>query len=75
VFFIWHISPTKTVADARMRETTIGSGGSGNATDMPRALNSLAGTKFNDADAGRTGRQGRSGATTLDSAARPSVLR
>jgi tripartite-type tricarboxylate transporter receptor subunit TctC len=46
VFFTWHTSPTKTVADARTRETTMGSSGSGDTTDTPRALNSLAGTKF-----------------------------
>lgn len=46
VFFTWHTSPTKTIADARLRETTMGSSGSGDTTDTPRALNSLAGTKF-----------------------------
>ena len=46
VFFTWHTSATKTLADARTRETTLGSSGSGDTTDTPRTLNTLAGTKF-----------------------------
>jgi len=46
VFFAWHTSPTKTFADARKRETLMGSSGSGLTTDTPRALNALAGSKF-----------------------------
>jgi tripartite-type tricarboxylate transporter receptor subunit TctC len=46
IFFTWHASPTKSFADALKRETTIGSSGSGDTTDVPRALDALAGAKF-----------------------------
>ncbi|HZT50484.1 MAG TPA: tripartite tricarboxylate transporter substrate-binding protein [Stellaceae bacterium] len=46
IYFSWHTSPTRRVEDARTRETTLGSSGSGDTTDTPRALNRLAGTKF-----------------------------
>jgi tripartite-type tricarboxylate transporter receptor subunit TctC len=46
LFFTWHTSPTKTFADAQKRETTLGSTGSGDTTDPPRALDALAGAKF-----------------------------
>jgi tripartite-type tricarboxylate transporter receptor subunit TctC len=46
LFFTWHSSPTKTFADAQARETTMGSSGSGDTTDPPRALNALGGAKF-----------------------------
>ncbi|HXQ51831.1 MAG TPA: tripartite tricarboxylate transporter substrate-binding protein [Stellaceae bacterium] len=46
IFFTWHQSPTKSFADARERVTTMGSSGSGDTTDTPRALNALAGAKF-----------------------------
>jgi tripartite-type tricarboxylate transporter receptor subunit TctC len=46
LFFTWHSSPTKTFADAQKRETTLGSSGSGDTTDAPRALDKLAGAKF-----------------------------
>ncbi len=46
LFFTWHSSPTKTFVDAQQRETTMGSSGSGDTTDPPRALNALAGAKF-----------------------------
>ena len=46
IFFTWHTSPTKRFADALARVTTLGSSGSGDTTDTPRALNALAGAKF-----------------------------
>ncbi len=46
LFFTWHSSATKRFADARTRETTMGSSGSGDTTDPLRALNALAGAKF-----------------------------
>jgi tripartite-type tricarboxylate transporter receptor subunit TctC len=46
VFFTWHTSPTKTFADAQKRETTMGSSGSGDTVDPPRALNQYAGSHF-----------------------------
>ncbi len=47
LFFTWHTSPTKTFADAQQRRrTTLGSTGSGDTTDPPRALDALAGAKF-----------------------------
>ena len=46
IFFTWHTSQTKSFADAQKRETTLGSSGSGDTTDPPRALNAFAGGKF-----------------------------
>ena len=46
IFFTWHTSPTRSFADAQGRETTLGSSGSGDTTDVPRALNHLAQAKF-----------------------------
>lgn len=46
IFFTWHGSPTKSYADALQRETTMGSSGSGDTTDVPRALDALVGAKF-----------------------------
>jgi tripartite-type tricarboxylate transporter receptor subunit TctC len=46
IFFTWHTSPTKSFADAQRRETSLGSSGSGETTDVPRALDRLAGAKF-----------------------------
>jgi tripartite-type tricarboxylate transporter receptor subunit TctC len=46
IYFTWHTSPTKNFADAQARETTLGSSGSGDTTDAPRALDALAGAKF-----------------------------
>jgi tripartite-type tricarboxylate transporter receptor subunit TctC len=47
VTYTWHTSPTKTLADARKRETVMG--GSGHASPTVfylKALNALAGTNF-----------------------------
>ena len=47
VTYTWHTSPTKSLADARTRETVMG--GSGHASPTVfylKALNALAGTKF-----------------------------
>ena len=46
IFFTWHTSPTKSFADAQQRVTTLGSSGSGDTVDPPRALNQYAGAKF-----------------------------
>ena len=44
---IWHESPTSTLADARNRETIVGSTGPGSITfAIPKALNELAGAKL-----------------------------
>ena len=47
IFFTWHSSPVKTIADARRIEAAFGSTGIAGITGYtPRALNRLAGTKF-----------------------------
>ena len=46
IFFTWHTSPSKSFADARTRETTMGLSGSGDTVDPPRALNAYAGARF-----------------------------
>lgn len=46
VFVTWHTSPTKTLEDARRRETILSSSGSGITDYLPRALNLYAGTRF-----------------------------
>jgi tripartite-type tricarboxylate transporter receptor subunit TctC len=47
VTVIWHTSPTKTIADAMKRETTLAATSAGSASDsMPLLMNRLAGTKF-----------------------------
>ena len=44
---IWHQSPTSTLADARNRETIVGSTGPGSITfAIPKALNELAGARL-----------------------------
>jgi tripartite-type tricarboxylate transporter receptor subunit TctC len=47
VTYTWHTSPTKTLADARLRETVMGGSGAASPTVFYlKALNQLAGTKF-----------------------------
>lgn len=46
IFVTWHTSPTKTLEDARRRETILSSSGSGITDYLPRALNLYAGTRF-----------------------------
>jgi tripartite-type tricarboxylate transporter receptor subunit TctC len=47
VTYTWHTSPTKTLADARARETVMGGSGPTSPTVFYlKALNALAGTKF-----------------------------
>ncbi len=47
IFFTWHESSVKNIADARARESVFGSTGITGITGYtPRALNRLAGTKF-----------------------------
>jgi tripartite-type tricarboxylate transporter receptor subunit TctC len=44
---IWHTSPTKTLADAMNRETTLAATSAGSASDsFPLLMNRLAGTNF-----------------------------
>ncbi|MBX9757250.1 MAG: hypothetical protein K2Y29_00625 [Beijerinckiaceae bacterium] len=48
VTYTWHTSPTKTLDDARKRETIMGGSGPASPTVFYlKALNQLAGTKFN----------------------------
>jgi tripartite-type tricarboxylate transporter receptor subunit TctC len=43
----WHTSPTKTIEDAKNRETVIGATGAGSiSTQIPAVLNNVVGTKF-----------------------------
>jgi tripartite-type tricarboxylate transporter receptor subunit TctC len=45
--YVWHASPTKTMADARNRETTLGGSGAGSVTTwLPLVYNNVLGTKF-----------------------------
>jgi tripartite-type tricarboxylate transporter receptor subunit TctC len=46
LIYTWHTSPTKTLDDARKRETVVGSTGPYTSTATFLALNVLAGTKF-----------------------------
>ncbi|MFN3889509.1 MAG: Bug family tripartite tricarboxylate transporter substrate binding protein [Beijerinckiaceae bacterium] len=47
VTYTWHTSPTKTLEDARKRETVMGGSGAASPTVFYlKALNQLAGTKF-----------------------------
>lgn len=44
---IWHTSPTKSIADAMKRETTLASTSAGSSADsFPLLMNRIAGTKF-----------------------------
>jgi tripartite-type tricarboxylate transporter receptor subunit TctC len=44
---VWHASPTKTLEDAKERETTIGTTGAGSVSvQIPAFLNNVYGTKF-----------------------------
>lgn len=44
---VWHTSPTKTLEDAKKRETTIGATGAGSvSTQMPALLNNALGTRL-----------------------------
>jgi len=44
---VWHTSPTKTLADAKQRVTTIGTTGAGSASvQYPAFYNNVLGTKF-----------------------------
>jgi tripartite-type tricarboxylate transporter receptor subunit TctC len=47
VLVTWHTSPTKTLADAKERETTIGTTGAGSVSvQFPAFYNNVLGTKF-----------------------------
>lgn len=47
VTVIWHTSPTKTLADAMKRETTLAATSAGSSSDsFPLLMNRLAGTRF-----------------------------
>ena len=44
---VWHTSPTKTLEDAKKRDTTIGTTGAGSASvQYPAFYNNVLGTKF-----------------------------
>jgi tripartite-type tricarboxylate transporter receptor subunit TctC len=45
--YVWHTSPTKTMKDAKTRETTLGGSGAGSVTTwLPLVYNNVLGTKF-----------------------------
>jgi tripartite-type tricarboxylate transporter receptor subunit TctC len=45
--YVWHTSPTKTMDDAKRRETTLGGSGAGSVTTwLPLVYNNVLGTKF-----------------------------
>ena len=45
--YVWHASPTKSMDDARRRETTLGGSGAGSVTTwLPLVYNNVLGTKF-----------------------------
>src|SRR6201999_3485335 len=45
--YVWHTSPTKTMDDAKRRETTLGGSGAGSVTTwLPLVYNKVLGTKF-----------------------------
>jgi tripartite-type tricarboxylate transporter receptor subunit TctC len=45
--YIWHTSPTKTMADAKKRETLMGGTGAGSSTTwVPQVFNKVIGTQF-----------------------------
>jgi tripartite-type tricarboxylate transporter receptor subunit TctC len=45
--YVWHASPTKTMADARARETTLGAVGAGDLSSwIPFVYNRVLGTRF-----------------------------
>ena len=49
ILIVWHTSPTKTIPDAKRRETTIGSSGAGEGSgsvQYPAFYNHVLGTKF-----------------------------
>jgi tripartite-type tricarboxylate transporter receptor subunit TctC len=47
VVFTWHTSPTKTIADAKLRETPMGSAGTNSDSHIfPTLINNLLGTRF-----------------------------
>lgn len=45
--YVWHASPTKTMNDAKRRETTLGGSGAGSVTTwLPLVYNNVLGTRF-----------------------------
>ena len=49
ILVVWHTSPTRTIADAKRRETTVGATGGGEASasvQYPAFFNNILGTKF-----------------------------
>jgi tripartite-type tricarboxylate transporter receptor subunit TctC len=45
--YVWHASPTRTMDDAKRRETTLGGSGAGSVTSwLPLVYNSVLGTRF-----------------------------
>jgi tripartite-type tricarboxylate transporter receptor subunit TctC len=45
--YVWHASPTKSMDDAKSRETTLGASGAGSVTSwLPLVYNNVLGTRF-----------------------------
>jgi tripartite-type tricarboxylate transporter receptor subunit TctC len=54
--YVWHTSPTKTMEDAKKRETTLGATGSGDTSSwIPSVYNNVIGTKFKTIDGYKSG--------------------
>ena len=54
--YVWHTSPTKTMEDAKKRETTLGATGAGDTSSwLPAVYNKVLGTKFKIIDGYKSG--------------------
>ena len=54
--YLWHASPTKTMEDAKKRQTLVGGTGAGSATTwFPQVLNKVIGTQFKIIDGYKSG--------------------
>ncbi|HEU0070950.1 MAG TPA: tripartite tricarboxylate transporter substrate-binding protein [Alphaproteobacteria bacterium] len=54
--YVWHTSPTKTMADAKKKETTLGATGAGDTSSwIPAVYNKVLGTKFKIIDGYKSG--------------------
>jgi tripartite-type tricarboxylate transporter receptor subunit TctC len=54
--YTWHTSPTKTMEDAKKRETTLGATGAGDTSSWaPAVYNKVLGTKFKTIDGYKSG--------------------
>ena len=58
--YLWHASPTKTMEDAKKRQTLVGGTGAGSATTwFPQVLNKVIGTQFKIIDGYKSGSEVR----------------